>query len=91
MTADSRLLLLRGLTVTEAAIRYRVSEDRVRHWITSGQLRAINRRDTRCGRPSWVIPPESLIEFERGREATPPPKQARRKKQTTEIDFYPGD
>jgi excisionase family DNA binding protein len=59
----------RGYTTREIAARYRVSEDRVRRWIARGELRAINRRDSRAGRPSWVIPPEALAEFERGRQA----------------------
>lgn len=79
----------RGLTVADIARRYRVSEDRVRGWIARGELRAINRRDICSGRPSWVIPPEALADFERGRAATPPPKPARRKKRTNLVDFYP--
>jgi hypothetical protein len=79
-----------GLTVRDLARRYRVSEDRVRGWIVRGELRAINRRDTRCGRPSWVIPPEALSDFERGRQAATPdaPKPKRRKKAIL-TDFYP--
>ena len=86
MGADT---IIAGLTVADVARRYRVGEDRVRGWITRGELRAINRRDTRSRRPSWVIPPEALAEFERGRTATPPPKPPRRKKRTVAIDFYP--
>ncbi len=82
-------LPLHGLTVAECARRYRVSEDRVRGWIMRGELRAINRRDTRCGRPSWVIPPEALTDFESARAVVPPPRQTRRKKQADGIDFYP--
>ena len=78
-----------GLTVRDVARRYRVGEDKVRGWIARGELRAVNRRDTRAGRPSWVIPPEALTDFERDRSATPPPKLARRKKRTHQVDFYP--
>jgi transposase len=78
-----------GLTVREVAGRYRVGVGRVLGWIRRGELRAINRRDARCGRPSWVIPPEALAAFERGRQAaTPTPKPVRRKK-TCAIDYYP--
>jgi len=79
----------RGYTVSDIAARYRVSPDRVRAWIGRGELRAINRRDVRSGRPSWVIPPEALADFERGRAAAPPPKPPRRKKKTSLVDFYP--
>lgn len=78
-----------GLTVREVAGRYRVGVSRVLGWIRRGELRAINRRDTHCDRPSWVIPPDALTAFERGRQAaTPTPKPVRRKK-TCEIDYYP--
>jgi transposase len=79
----------RGLTVSDVARRYRVSADRVRGWIARGELWAVNRRDTRVGRPSWVIPPEALIEFERGRAAAPPPRQPKRRKRATIVDYFP--
>ena len=79
-----------GYTVADVARRYRVSPDRVRGWITSGVLRAINRRDTRSGRPSWVVTAEALDEFERGRTAAQPPKPPRRKKRINLVDYYPG-
>jgi transposase len=78
-----------GYTVADLARRYRVSEDRVRGWIARGEMRAINRRDTRSGRPSWVVTTEALAEFERGRQATPPPKPLRGKKKRNLVDFYP--
>lgn len=78
-----------GWTVREVSRRYRVGVGRVLGWIRRGELRAINRRDIRCGRPSWIIPAEALAAFERGRQAaTPAPKPVRRKK-TYAIDYYP--
>jgi hypothetical protein len=71
------------------AARYRVGPDKVRGWIGKGILRAINRNDTRSGKPSWVIMPEALAEFERGRQAVTPPRPALRRKRTTQVDFYP--
>jgi hypothetical protein len=80
-----------GWTVPQVARRYRVSEDRVRGWIRRGELPAINRRDVRCARPSFVITPEGLAAFERVRQAATPdtPKPQRRKRQPHLIDFYP--
>src|SRR5262245_18072506 len=46
----------RGLTVRDVARRYRVSPDKVRAWITSGELRAVNTATALCGRPRWVVP-----------------------------------
>lgn len=78
-----------GLTVREVSRRYRVGVSRVLGWIRRGELRAINRRDTHCGRPSWVIPAEALTAFERGRQApTPAPKPPRRKR-AYPVDYYP--
>jgi transposase len=81
--------LRHGYTVADIAARYRVGEDRVRGWIARGELRAINRRDTRSGRPSWVIPLEALAEFEQSRTVAPPPKPPRRRKQTALVDYFP--
>lgn len=79
-----------GLTVREVARRYRVSEDKVRAWIRSGELRAINTAAVACGKSRWVIPPEALPEFERRRAAGPThPAPRRRQRQQGAIDFYP--
>jgi transposase len=78
-----------GLTVRDIARRYRVGEDKVRGWITRGELRAINTAAALCGRPRWVIPVESLVEFERRRAGGPPPKLPRRRRRREQIDFYP--
>jgi hypothetical protein len=67
-----------------------VSEDKVRGWITRGELKAVNTAAALCGRPRWVIPAEALAEFERRRSSTPPPKSMRRRlRQGRAIDFYP--
>jgi excisionase family DNA binding protein len=82
--------LPRGLTPREVARLLRVSSDRVRAWIASGELGALDLARHRCGRPRFVILPHHLAEFERRRAATPPPKPIRRRKRTPLIDFYPG-
>jgi hypothetical protein len=80
---------LRGYTVRDVALRYRVSEDKVRAWIRAGQLRAVNTSSARCGRPRFVIPPDALSEFEQARSACPPPKPPRRRRRPALTDFYP--
>lgn len=78
----------RGLTVEDLAKRFRVSPDKVRGWIRSGKLRAFDRSDG-GGRPKWVVTPEALAEFERGRTSRgPEPKPARRKR-TAGRDYFP--
>lgn len=78
-----------GFTVTDLARRFRVGEDKVRGWIKRGELHAINTSDTRCAKPRYVVTPEALAEFERGRHVIPPPKPTRRRKREEEYDFYP--
>ncbi len=79
-----------GLTVADAARRYRVSPDKLRSWIARGALRAVNTAAALCGRPRWVISPDALVEFERRRAGGPPPKQPRRRRrQVGQVDYYP--
>ncbi|VTR93335.1 unnamed protein product [Gemmata massiliana] len=74
----------RGLTTAEVARRYRVGEDRVRAWIKSGLLKAVNTADVACGKPRFVVLPEALAEFERTRSPAP-----RRRRPSNQIDFFP--
>lgn len=78
----------RGLTVEDIAKRYRVSPDKVRAWIRAGELKAINTAAARCAKPRFVIPPDALEEFERGRSVAQP-KTPRRKKREEVVDYYP--
>lgn len=79
-----------GLTVADVARRYRVSPDKVRAWIDRGELKAINTAAVLCGKPRWVITPESLAEFEDARRGGPEPKPPRRRRKTQGIiDYYP--
>ena len=80
--------LPRGYTVRELAKVLRVGPDRIRGWIRSGRLGAINTAE-RLARPRFVVLPHHLSEFERALAAGPPPKPPRRKKRTSLIDFYP--
>jgi excisionase family DNA binding protein len=78
-----------GLTVREVARRLRVSPEKVRNWIKTGRLGAINTSEARCGKPRFVVLPEHLAAFERQRSAGPPPKPLRRQKRTVRVDYYP--
>src|SRR5215469_7409447 len=81
--------LLRGYTPRELARMLRVSPDRVRHWIRSGQLGAIDTATARCRRPRFVILPHHLEEFERRLKVSPPAKPERRRRLTAATDYYP--
>jgi transposase len=77
-----------GLTVSDVARRYRVSPDKVRLWISRGELDAVNTASVLCGRPRYVVLPDALVVFERRRAGGPPPKPPRRRK-TAGLDYYP--
>jgi hypothetical protein len=69
---------------------YRVSVQKVRRWIASGELAAINTAGSRLDKPRLVVTPAALERFEAGRRAATKPKPAkRRKRQAGVIDFYP--
>jgi hypothetical protein len=78
-----------GLTVADAARRYRVSPDKVRGWIARGELAAVNTATVICGKPRWVIMPEALAAFEAIRRGGPAPKPPRRMRRRHLIDYYP--
>jgi excisionase family DNA binding protein len=79
----------RGLTTTEVAQLLRISPDKVRALITSGELGAIdtsNRR--RCRRPRFIVLPSHLAQFEHRRRVVEPQAAPRRRKQVVK-DFFP--
>lgn len=67
-----------------------MGEDRVRGWIKSGILKAVNTSDSTVAKPRYVVPPEALAEFERVRSAAPPPKpQSARRRPAGQTDYFP--
>lgn len=78
-----------GRTPREVAALLRVGVDRVRHWINTGQLGAINVSDSRVGKPRYVILPEHLAEFEKSRRVQPPVRvQPRRRPRIGITEYY---
>jgi excisionase family DNA binding protein len=87
MGADS---LQRGYTPRELARVLRISPDRVRAMIQSGELGAISMARTQSGRPRYVILPCHLDAYVRGQQVSAPPRPApRRRRRTTPVDYYP--
>jgi excisionase family DNA binding protein len=75
-----------GLVVREVAKVLRVSPDRVRAWIKSGELGAIN--TSRRGKPRFVVLPHHLAAFELARAVAPPPRPDRRRRKRV-YRYYP--
>jgi hypothetical protein len=92
MTGKRRVMpseLPQGYTVRDLARRYRVSEDKVRGWIKRGELVAINTSAAACGKPRFVVLPDALERFERGRAAAEPPRPRRRRRPSVVVDYFP--
>ena len=79
----------RGLTTADAAKLLRVSEDKVRLWIRSGELSAINTAGSRSVKLRFVILPQAIEQFAAARSAAPPPKPPRRNKRPARKDYFP--
>jgi hypothetical protein len=67
---------------------YRIGEGKVRAWIRTGELVAVNVSSS-PGKPQWRITARSIEQFERRRSSAPLPKAPRRRRVPDEIDFLP--
>src|SRR5262249_50455726 len=81
--------LTAGLTVPELSRLLRVGCDKLRHWIKTGQIGAVNVAGARSARPRFVVLPHHLAEWERRRGACVPAKPARRRRRVGPIDVCP--
>jgi hypothetical protein len=68
---------------------FRVSEDKIRAWIRSGELSAVNTAGPRSNKPRFVILPHALEQFAAARSPAKPPKAAPRKRRTARKDYFP--
>jgi excisionase family DNA binding protein len=75
------------LTTSEVANLLRVSPDRVRQLIRSGELAALDMGSP--SRPRFVVLPAHVREFARKRSPAVPPKPARRRRRPVGTDYYP--
>lgn len=74
----------------ELARRYRVNVDKVRGWINTGELRAVNVASKPGGRPRWRISEAAIEAFELRRSAVVPTKTTRRRRRKSPdvIEFF---
>lgn len=73
------------------AERYGIAEKKVRRFIETGELNAVNIASRLGGKkPRWRIPAESLAEFEQRRSSTSivTPKPARRRRSDVAVTPY---
>lgn len=77
-----------GMTVREVAKLLRVGCDRVRAWIRSGELPAINTAGRQCDKPRFIVLPSHISEFESKRRVRPPAKTVRRRPRPHVEEFY---
>jgi hypothetical protein len=89
MISDTRLSPPRSWTPPQLAKLLQVSPQKIRAWIASGTLGAINTATHECQRPQYVVLEHHLREFEQRRSAAPPPKPKRPRRKPAMIDFYP--
>lgn len=79
------------LTPPQLAKQWGVSTGKVLHWITSGELRAINAATNPTGdRPRYLIDVTDVESFERSRAAVSPKPapQKRRSKKPADVTTY---
>jgi hypothetical protein len=79
----------RGYTTADAAKLLRVSEEKIRKWIKSGQLAALDTAEPNSRKPRFVILPDAIERFAAARSPALPPKPTRRKRRTEEVDYFP--
>ncbi len=79
-----------GFTPNQLAKLLRVSPDRIRAWIKSGELPALDTAPPRSRKPRFIVLPAHLEQFERKHRAVPTAtKPPRRRRRTAGVDFYP--
>jgi excisionase family DNA binding protein len=76
------------LSPPEVARRFGVNADKVRTWIHSGELHAVNVAARAAGRPRWRISEADLAKFVAGRSAPPPALRRHRRKDPDVIEFF---
>ena len=78
------------MTPPQVAKRLRVTADKVRHWITSGELKAFNAATGAGGRARWKISRgcPGGVSAETAAQKPTPPSRRPRKKPADVIDFF---
>ena len=75
------------LTPPQVAKRLAVKSDKVRAWIRSGKLRALDVSEG-AKRPRFRVAPDDLDDFLRSLQVVAPPKQQKRRKKVDDVHDY---
>jgi hypothetical protein len=78
-----------GYSVADLCRRWKVGADKIRAFLGRGELIGVNLATHLSARPQWRITPESVERFERRRSSAPPPKPSQKRRQPSEIDYFP--
>jgi hypothetical protein len=79
-----------GMSVAQFAQKWKIGEDKVRHFISTGELKAYNFSTSPLQRPQFRIPVEAEAEFLQRRRSGPPPRPAKRRKNLHQVhEYYP--
>jgi hypothetical protein len=80
----------RGYSVPDLAMRWKVSEEKIRGWLARGELVAVNVASNLASKPQWRVLHLSVERFEQRRSSAPPPKPVRRRRRTLAVvDYFP--
>jgi hypothetical protein len=80
----------RGYTTREMARMLRCSSDSIRTMIRSGKLGAINLRQTKTGKPRFIVMPEHLAAFVEANKVYVAPKTERRRRRPKDtLNYFP--
>lgn len=81
-------LSLAGYTVADLCRRWKIGPDKIRLFLRRGELVGVNVASNVSARPQWRITAESVARFEQRRSSIPLPVLAKRRKRTTQVDYY---
>ena len=76
------------LTAAQVARTLRVNSDKIRSWIRSGELAAVDVSQSPGGKPRWRITPDALNEFAERRAAVVAPSSVRHHRGRGDVTEY---
>ena len=88
MARTKRASFTPWLTATQVARTLRVNSDKIRSWIRSGELVAVDVSQSPGGRPRWRITPDALDKFAERRAAVVAPRSVRHRRGRDDVTEF---